>query len=133
MFTETGGAWKQVAALKGADTVAGDDFGFGVAVSGTTAVVGAEGAFPDGRAYVFTKTAGVWRQVAEVKGSEVGVTAGLVAISGTTAILSGTAAVLTKTGAVWKQVAELRSTGSTSPAAQRPAQWPYRARPPSWV
>jgi hypothetical protein len=109
VFTETGGAWKQVAALEG--VARADAFGSSVAVSGTTAVVGADGAFPDGRAYVFTKTAGVWRQVADVKGSALGEIGESVAISGTTAIVSGTAAVLTKTGAVWKQVAELKPGG----------------------
>ena len=43
----------QQAELKGADTVAGDDFGSSVAISGTTAVVGAAGAKGyAGRAYV---------------------------------------------------------------------------------
>ena len=46
--------WKQAAELKGSDTVAGDDFGYSVAISGTTAVVGADGhAREAGRAYVF--------------------------------------------------------------------------------
>jgi hypothetical protein len=49
----------------------GDEFGTSVAISGTTAVVGAyahaDGA---GRAYVFTKRVGGWEQVAELKGSD---------------------------------------------------------------
>ena len=45
---------KQLAELRDFDTVAGDDFGNSVAISGTTAVVGAEGhAKSAGRAYVF--------------------------------------------------------------------------------
>ena len=48
---------KQLAELKGSDTVAGDYFGSSVAISGTTAVVGAPfHAKHAGRAYVFTKT-----------------------------------------------------------------------------
>jgi len=37
VFTKTPTGWKQVAELKGSDTVAGDDFGDSVAISGTTA------------------------------------------------------------------------------------------------
>jgi nucleoside-specific outer membrane channel protein Tsx len=61
VFTETGGAWKQVAELKGSDTVAGNAFGYSVAISGTTAVVGADAhADGAGRAYLFTETSG-WK------------------------------------------------------------------------
>ena len=61
----------QLAELKGSDTAAGDVFGCSVAISGTTAVVGASGHAKDaGRAYVFTKTAAGWKQAAELKGSD---------------------------------------------------------------
>jgi nucleoside-specific outer membrane channel protein Tsx len=54
VFTGTGAHWSQAAELKGSDTVAGDYFGYSVAVSGTTAVTGADGhAKSTGRAYVF--------------------------------------------------------------------------------
>jgi len=54
VFTKTPAAWKQVAELKDSDTVAGDYFGASVAISGTTAVVGAFVHANDaGRAYVF--------------------------------------------------------------------------------
>ena len=43
VFTKTGAGWKQAAELKGSDTAAGDYFGYSVAISGTTAVVGAPG------------------------------------------------------------------------------------------
>ena len=88
---KTAGGWKQAAELKGSDTVAGDYFGYSVAISGTTAVVGApDHAEHAGRAYVFTKTATGWKQVAELKGSDT--VAGddfgdSVAISGTTAVV----------------------------------------------
>jgi len=56
----TGSTWNQVAELQGSDTVAGDEFGSAVAISDTTAVVGAgDHAGHAGRAYVFTKTAAV--------------------------------------------------------------------------
>jgi hypothetical protein len=36
-------SWNQVAELEGSDTAANDDFGCSVAISGSTAVVGADG------------------------------------------------------------------------------------------
>jgi len=66
--------------------VANDGFGFAVAVSGTTVVVGVPlAASVAGRAYVFMKTASGWRQAVELKGSDtVGIDrfGGQVAISG---------------------------------------------------
>jgi nucleoside-specific outer membrane channel protein Tsx len=54
VFTKKGSMWNQVAELEGSDTVAGDLFGESVAISGTTAIVGADGHASDaGRAYVF--------------------------------------------------------------------------------
>ena len=90
VFTKTAKGWKQAAELKGSDTVANDYFGGSVAISGTTAVIGA----PDhgkyaGRVYVFTKTAKGWKQRVEVKGSDTAANDEFgfsVAISGTTAV-----------------------------------------------
>ena len=71
VFATTGSGWKQMAELQGPDTVAGDQFGSSVSVSGTTAVVGAGGhADHAGRAYVFAKTPSGWKQTAELKGSD---------------------------------------------------------------
>jgi FG-GAP repeat protein len=54
VFTKTASGWKQAAELKGSDTAVGDEFGFSLAVSGDTAVVGAPNhANAAGRAYVF--------------------------------------------------------------------------------
>jgi nucleoside-specific outer membrane channel protein Tsx len=91
VFTKTPTGWKQSAELKGPDTVADDEFGASLAISGTTAIVGAFGhAASAGRAYVFTKTPAAWKQVAELKDSDT--VAGdyfgaSVAISGTTAVV----------------------------------------------
>ncbi len=128
VFTRTSRAWKQVAELKGYDTVAGDSFGGSVATSGATVVVGAEAL---DRAYVFTRTPTGWKQTAELKGSHsVGSTltntgdefGTSVAISGTTIVVSapvhanyaGRAYVFTKTAAGWKQVAELKGANTIS-------------------
>ena len=83
---------RQLAELKGSDTLAGDAVGVSVAISGTTAVVGGPGSAKDaGRAYVFTSTAAGWQQAAELKGSDT--VAGdyfgyAVAISDTTVVVS---------------------------------------------
>ena len=122
VFTGTATGWDQAAELKGSHTVAGDNFGSSVAISGTTAVVSAYGqANSAGSAYVFTKTAGVWKQAAELKGSDT--TAGdyfgiSVAISGTTVVvgaydhanLAGRAYLFTKTASGWKQTEELKGS-----------------------
>jgi hypothetical protein len=122
VFTKTGAGWKQAAELKGSDTAAGDYFGYSVAISGTTAIVGAPGL---ARAYVFTKTGAGWKQAAELKGSDtvVGDAFGdSVAISGTSAVAgadghakaAGRAYVFTKTGAGWKQAAELKGSDTVA-------------------
>jgi drug/metabolite transporter superfamily protein YnfA len=54
VFTKTATGWKQVAELKGSDTVAGDWFGYSAAISGATVIVSApDHAKKAGRAYVF--------------------------------------------------------------------------------
>jgi hypothetical protein len=54
VFTNTATGWKQAGELKGSDTIAADYFGYSVAISGTTAIVGADGhAKSAGRAYLF--------------------------------------------------------------------------------
>ena len=121
VFTKTATGWKQAAELKGSDTVAGDFFGYSVALSGSVAVVGAPVALSAGRAYVFTKTAAGWKQIAELKGSDT--VAGdyfgySVVPSGSTAVVgayghaksAGRAYVFTKTAAGWKQIAELKGS-----------------------
>jgi hypothetical protein len=89
VFAKTADGWKQTAELKGSHMLGTDAFGSSVAISGTTVVVGAQHARSTGRAYVFTKTATGWRQVAELKGSSVaglfGYSAG---ISGNTILVS---------------------------------------------
>ncbi len=106
VFTRSGGTWTQQAYLKASNTGASDLFGYAVAISSETALVGApaeasnatgvdgnqadNSAGESGAAYVFTRSGGVWTQQAYVKASNTG---GLdqfgqaVAISGETAIV----------------------------------------------
>jgi hypothetical protein len=71
VFVRSGSSWAQQAVLLANDGAAYDDFGFSVALSGDTAVVGAFGARvnqdDDGKAYVFTRSQGSWKQRAKLQ------------------------------------------------------------------
>lgn len=85
VFARTGGVWSQQAYLKASNTGAFDRFGFSVAVSGDTIVVGADSedsnatgvdgngadnsANTAGAAYVFFRTGTTWSQQAYLKAS----------------------------------------------------------------
>ncbi len=106
VFVRSGTTWSQEAYLKASNTEAGDTFGWSVAVSGNTAIVGANGedsdatgvngnqmsnaAFGSGAAYVFVRSGTTWTQQAYLKASNAGVGAEFgysVAIEGKTAII----------------------------------------------
>ena len=107
VFTRSAGTWSQQAYVKASNTDTNDRFGFAVAVSGDTIVVGARfeyssatgvngnqadnSATAAGAAYVFTRSAGVWSQQAYVKASNTGTNDEFgysVAISGDTIVVS---------------------------------------------
>jgi len=126
VFTDTKSSWKQTAELKGADTVGEDGFGVSVAVSGTTAVVGADGhAKGAGRAYVFTNSVGGWKQSAELKGADTVGEDGFgisVVLAGTTLIvgapdhakLAGRAYVFTGMASAWTQTGEMKGADTVA-------------------
>lgn len=61
--------WHQAAVLRGSDSTKYDAFGDTVAISGQTVAVGAwSHGNESGRVYVFDRTGGGWRQVAELTG-----------------------------------------------------------------
>jgi hypothetical protein len=112
VFSESGGVWTQEAYLKpaavGPGGQAGDHFGFSVAVSGDTVVVGAiaedsastgvnstpiEGATDSGAAYVFVRSGGVWSQQAYLKPGAVGASQASDEFGWSVAISGDTAAV----------------------------------------
>ena len=103
VFVRNAGTWTQQAYLKASNTGANDEFGFAVAASGDTVVVGArhEGssatgvngnqadntAQDSGAAYVFVRSGTTWTQQAYVKASNTGFGDGFaqaVALSGDT-------------------------------------------------
>ena len=87
VFVRSGTTWTQQAYLKASNTGAGDLFGYSVAVSGDTVVIGAReedssttgvnstpnnGGSNSGAAYVFTRSGTTWTQQAYVKASNTG-------------------------------------------------------------
>ena len=85
VFVRNGGVWSQQAYLKASNTDAGDQFGWSVAISGDTVVVGApfessnatgvngnqgdNSETNSGAAYVFVRNGGMWSQQAYLKAS----------------------------------------------------------------
>ena len=105
VFMRSGTVWSQQAYLKAGNTGAGDQFGYSVAISGDTVVVGANGedssttgvnstpnesASASGAAYVFMRSSTVWSQQAYLKAGNTGTSDQLgisVAVSGDTVIV----------------------------------------------
>lgn len=109
------------------DGATGDNFGQAVALSGNTAMVGANqppwGSNGKGAVYVFTRLNGVWSQSQKLvasngaTGDEFGCS---VAIDGTTAVIGacgrnggiGSAYVFTESSGIWNQTQELTASGA---------------------
>lgn len=117
VFVRSGSTWSQQAYLKASNTGAVDNFGFSVAVSGDTVVVGASGEDSNawgvngyqadnsmasaGAAYVFVRSVTTWNQQAYLKASNTGANDQFgysVAVSGDTAVVG---AYLEDSDATW--------------------------------
>jgi FG-GAP repeat len=87
----TGTAWTQHAKLTASDAAATDEFGWSVAILGSTAFVGAPFEhLKAGAAYVFARSGDSWSQKAKVTASDAAEDdffGGSVAISGSTAVV----------------------------------------------
>jgi len=130
VFFRTGTNWIQQAKLTAADGMARDWFGYSVALSGDTALVGAF--FDDstsGSAYVFFRTGTNWAQQEKLIASDRAANDSFgrsVALSGDTALIgahldndkgghSGSAYVFTRTWTIWSEQAKLTAAdGMTS-------------------
>ncbi len=126
VFVRNDAVWSQQAYLKAAEVTMGDTFGWSVAVSGDTVVVGAffedgstagvngtpnELAGQAGAAYVFVRSGGVWSQQAYLKASQV--TAG--DLFGSSVAVSGDIAV----------VGAYREDSNTSGINSTPNEWGF--------
>jgi hypothetical protein len=115
----------QLAELTASDGVANDNFGWSVAISGDTAVVGAPGDFysgPPGAAYVFVNSSNGWQQTAKLLplsstngdgfGSSVAIAKGVIVVGAPYQTVgrntgAGAAHVFVGSGSNWRAEAEL--------------------------
>lgn len=128
VFVQSGAQWNLQTELTGLDTVAGDYFGYSVALDGDTALIGAYWKNQyRGAAYVFTRAAEAWTQQAELTASDQVPNAYFgtsVALSGGAAVVdgqidfSGAAYVFNLLGATWAQQAELTDGNNDGYGAQ---------------
>ncbi|HRI65111.1 MAG TPA: hypothetical protein PK156_12770 [Polyangium sp.] len=130
LFTRSGGVWTEQQKLTASDGETDDEFGFSVALSGDTALVGAHQAgiganIYQGSAYVFTRSGGVWTEQQKLTasdGAEGDFLGRAVALSGDTALvgadydqigandLQGSAYVFTRSGGVWTEQQKLTAS-----------------------
>ena len=133
VFVRSGTTWSQQAKLVASDAVAADDaFGYAVAVSGDTAVIGAyqddDTASNSGSAYVFVRSGTTWSQQAKLTASDAAASDYFgysVAVDGNTAVIgaslddddgstSGSAYVFVRIGAAWSQQAKLTTSDAAA-------------------
>ncbi|MGQ0801789.1 MAG: FG-GAP repeat protein [Pseudomarimonas sp.] len=124
----SGSTWTLQAKLMAGDGAASDGFGSSVALSVSTALVGAVGDNNQGAAYVYTRSGSDWTQQAKLMagdgaaGDEFGISA---ALSGDTAVVGawlddigtsdrGSAYVYTRNGSTWTQQAKLTAGDGTT-------------------
>jgi hypothetical protein len=129
VFTRDGDTFAQTAKLTADDGVAADDFGFGVAINGSTAIISSANAGGgQGKAYVFEADAGSWTQETTLTADDGAATDTFgyaVAFDGTSVIgapfatvgdnvFQGAAYTFTQSGGTWGQDQKLFSaTGVT--------------------
>ena len=123
IFKRTGTEWTQEAQLLASDGFPGNAFGYSVAISGDTALIGAPAVSEwTGAAYVFIRTGATWTQQAKLTAPD-GIPADefgfSVVLDGDTALIgasyagngwSGKAYVFTRTGTTWAVEATLTAS-----------------------
>lgn len=140
-YTKSNGVWVQSQTIQSPDPTVDGEFGFSIAISGSTAIIGAptygtlfNGGSPDiGKAYIYTYANGVWTLAADLMASDYdsyeffGTS---VAIDGTTAIIGAKeyASVHHKLGAayifagtpagLWHQSQKITSQTDNTPNGQ---------------
>ncbi|HTW42283.1 MAG TPA: hypothetical protein VMD79_08205 [Solirubrobacteraceae bacterium] len=117
-YSEAEGSWSEPVELAPGETGQESNFGYSVAISGSTVVVGAPGenGDPAGKAYVFTGSGASWSKPTELPGPFENRDFGAsVATSGSTVVVGdptdddgeGVAYTFTSSGKSWSQQAEL--------------------------
>lgn len=133
VFTESGGTWSQAQKITASNGAQGDFFGASVAVSGTTALVGASTCqgpnSKQGATYVFTDSGGTWSQMQKLTASDGGTgdCFGVAsALSGSTALIAaegvpegggnyGAAYVFDGSDGTWVQMQKLLPPADVEP------------------
>ncbi len=121
VFVRSGSAWSEQAMLTAPPGASGKGFGWSVAISGSTIVVGAPYTGKSGEAYVFERSGGSWSRQGELTASdpEAGDDFGWsVGVSGSRAVVGaphknsriGAAYVFERSGATWSQRAKLTAS-----------------------
>jgi len=130
IFTRSGTTWTQQARLVASDAQTSDNFGYSVAISGNTVVVGARyedpGAISDaGAAYIFTRSGTTWTQQAKLVASDAQASDNFgwsVAIDGDTVVVgayledpsaisdAGSAYIFTRSGTTWTQQQKIQAS-----------------------
>jgi hypothetical protein len=70
IYALNGTKWTQVAQVRGSDVTNGVEVVQSMDASGNTLAIGMPGVDEAGRVYIFTNQSGVWKQTAELKGSD---------------------------------------------------------------
>lgn len=125
VFQQSGTVWSQQAVLTASDGAIGDLFGWSVAISGDTVIVGAYGASSgQGAAYIFVQNGTVWNQQAKLTASDGAPGDNLgtgAAIFGDTAVVGanfddvgsadqGSVYIFERTSSVWNQTQKLNAS-----------------------
>jgi len=128
IFTRSGSTWTQQAKLLASDGAASDYFGYSVAISGDTALVGAYGdddmGATSGSAYFFTRAGTTWTQQAKITSSDGGANdqfGASVTLENGTAVIgatrdddrrsdAGAIYIFTGSGSSWSQQAKLTAS-----------------------
>jgi uncharacterized repeat protein (TIGR01451 family) len=141
VFTRSGTTWSQQQKLTAADGAASDNFGYSVALSGNTALVGADGATVNGHAeqgaaYLFNRSGTTWSQQQKLIASDgatddsFGFSA---ALSGDTALVGAPSATVNGhalagaayTFEAYRTDADLAATAAISTAQANPGDTVY--------
>ncbi len=123
VFVRSGTSWSQQAKINASDAANGDYFGFSVALSSETALIGArEVGGANGAAYVFVRSGTSWseqQRLAATPSNILDYFGRSVALDGDLALIgtgnSGRAIVFTRVGTTWSQTASITASGGGFP------------------
>ena len=124
IFTRSGSTWSEATKLTASDGAATDYFGYSVALSGDTALIGAYGNGDHGSAHIFTRSGSTWSEATKLTASDGAAYDRFgyyVALSGDTAVIgspyddehgsaSGSVYIFTRSGSTWSQQAKLTAS-----------------------